>query len=74
MGSPCEDLNECPSFSQNPSETSRGQELSFSTREINSEEFDQEEEVNINNSITQLTKDLTNLPEILNLLIKKIHG
>ena len=74
MGSPCDHLNECPSFSQNPSETSRGQEFSFSTREINSEEFDQEEEVNINNSITQLTKDLANLPEILNLLIKKIHG
>lgn len=71
MGSPCKHLNECRSFYQNPSETSHGQEFSFSTRETNSEELDQEEEVNIKNSITQLTKDLTNLPEILNLLIKK---
>ena len=50
---------------------SRGQVFSFSTREITSEEFDQEEEVNIKNSITQWIKDLADLPEISNLLIKK---
>ena len=45
--------------------------FSFSTREITSEEFDHEEEVNINRSITDWSIDLTNLPDIWNLSIKK---